>query len=658
MGYRVALPLTLSAFCLAACQLWWNAEAYFNTAYNMHRLMGEVEEEFSYYDDTRRTQRPRLLVPDPSILTQTQAGDVLPFLREFVIEPPKLQPVQKRLDSILQKGSKILAFRTRSDFVDDALLLMAQAFFYRGEWLPAQIKCQELLELFPDGKLAPDAQLLLAKASLMQRKYALGQKALSRAIDIAWKRRRYDVLSEAFRFQAELALSHGELEAALRPYRQAVLLAPDGELRARWQWEVGAIYYRAGRFEEAAAAFAEVGRYRPTLVVEYEAQLYRAASLARSGRFREAEALLMELKRRRRYEQWLSYTLAQELALRRMMGAAEDSLRRLERQADSVLSGNPALLAVQYEYALQLLGRGEYRQAQRLFARAAVARSPVFTRARYYSELLARWEQATATLSAIRGVQPQSLPDSLRARISAAYYDLGRVYTQLGRSDSARLFYQRSLESAPDTGLYRPRALLALALHTPVSASADSLLEELAACCPQTPYGQEAQRLLGYTPEAIIDTAAELYESGTRLWRIGEYGWARQQFLRIVHEFPTSPYAPRALYALGWMYEHQPLRQLDSALFYYELLLQRYPSSEYAADIRLSVVYARAYREGVAPETLLRHYGTPPASSVPPTPSSQPILEPPPSPSPVLPDTAPTPGGSEEAPEGASRGNP
>lgn len=658
MGYRAAFPLAVSALCAAGCQLWWNAEAYFNTVYNMRRLMGEVEEEFHYYDETRRTQRPRLLVPDPSILPQAPAGEIPPFLREFIIEPPKLQPVQKRLDSILQKGSKILAFRARSEFVDDALLLMAQAFFYRGEWLPAQIKCQELLQLFPDGELAPDTQLLLAKAFLMQRKYALGQRALSRAIDIAWKRRRYDVLSEAFRLQAEVALSQGDLEAALRPYRQAVLLAPDGELRAGWQWEVGAIYYRAGYFEQAAAAFAEVSRYRPTLVVEYEAQLYRAAALARGGRFYEAERLLVELKRRRRYEQWLGYTLAQELALRRMMGTSEDTLRRLERQADSALSGNPALLAVQYEHALQLLSRGEYRQAQRLFARAAVARSPVFAKARHYSELLARWEQATATLSALRAAAPQALPDSLRARMSDAYYELGRVYTQLARSDSAQFFYRRSLESAPDTGLYRPRGLFALALHTPIPAVGDSLLEELVACCSQTPYGREAQRLLGYTPEAVIDTAAELYESGMRLWHTGEYGWARHQFLRIVHEFPASPYAPQALYALGWMYEHQPLRQMDSALFYYELLLQRYPASEHAADIRLSVVYARAHREGITPETLLQRYTPPPASPQPATLPSQPILETPSPPPPVLPDTTPAPGEPEEASGKAPRGNP
>jgi tetratricopeptide (TPR) repeat protein len=655
--------LIVAGLALAAtggCQLWRNAEAYFNIYYNMQRLMGQVEEEFGYYDETRRTQRPRVLVADPTVTAAVQAGEILPFLQEFVIEPPKLQPVQKQLDSILQKGSKILAFRARSDFVDDALLLMAQAFFYRGEWLPAQIKCQELLQLFPMGELAPDAQLLLAKAYLMQRKVSLGQQALSRAIDIAWYRRRFDILSQAFRLQAELALSQGDLEGACRPYRQAILREPDAEARARWQWELAAILYRMGRFEEAAAAFAEVFRYRPTLVVEYEAKLYRAAALARLGRFREAEELLNELKRRRRYEQWMGYTLAQELALRRLMQASADTLQQLERRADSAFPGNPLLLAVQYEHALGLLQRGEYRQAQRLFARASVTRSPVFQKARSYSELLARWEQAMATLGAQR-VSTDSmlfLPDSLRARLSQAYYELGRVQTQLGRPDSAEMFYARAARLAPDTGLYRPRALFAqaLTLSSTQPARADSLLEELAECCPRTPYGQEAQRLLGYTPDALVDTAAELYESGLRLWRVGEYALARQQWLRIAVSYPASPYAPKALYALGWMYESPPLRQLDSALFYYSQLVERYPNTEYAADVRLSVAHARAKQEGTPPEKLLPPKPEPQTS--PPSSPAPPVLQSQPEPPPVMPTVPSSEQGTEKAPPGAPPGKP
>ncbi|MCS7169517.1 MAG: hypothetical protein NZ949_02715, partial [Candidatus Kapabacteria bacterium] len=90
MGRRAPLvAVAFSALLTSGCQLWWNAEAYFNTYYNMRRLMSEVEDEFGYYDETRRTQRPRVFVPDPAVIPAEQGGELPPFLHEFIVEPPK-----------------------------------------------------------------------------------------------------------------------------------------------------------------------------------------------------------------------------------------------------------------------------------------------------------------------------------------------------------------------------------------------------------------------------------------------------------------------------------------------------------------------------------------------------------------------------------------
>lgn len=632
----------IGSLALGGCQLWWNAEAYFNTYYNMHRLMKEVESEFEYYDETRRTERPRVLVPDSVLPEPLEATELPTFLRAYVIEPPKLQVVQQRLDSILRKGSKLLALRARSELVDDALLLMAQTFFYRGEWLPAQVKCQELLQLFPNSPLAADAQLLLAKSYLMQRKIALGKRTLSRTIDAAWRQGRSDILAEAYRLLAELALAQGDAEGALRPYRHAVAIEPDARLRARWQLELAALLYRLRRYEEAAAAFQQVLRYSPELVVEFEARLYRAAALIRSGGLAEAEALLQQLKSSRRYAQWVGYVLAQELTLRRRAGASDEELRRIERQADSAFSGNPALLAAHYEYGLELLQQGDLRRAQRYIARATVARSPVFARAQYYNRLLARWEQATATVESARQRAPEELPDTLRTRVADALYELGRVYAQLGKADSVERFYRAALRWYEEGNPRRARALLALGewLRSNNPAESDSLLEQVVWRYPATPYSAYARQLLGYTEEAVVDTAAELYRSGMLLQAIGEYAFAQRQWQRVVEGYPESPYAPKALYALGWLYERR-LGHRDSALAYYAELVARYPQTPYAREVYTSVLYALAHREGVPVDSIQQRYpgGTPSGEKgrggreTPP-----PVLEPVPEPPPVQPD--------------------
>src|SRR5690606_41991858 len=107
-------------------------------------------------------------------------------------------------------------------YIDGPLFLMAKYYCYQCDWLPSQVKCQKLIDNFPHSDFSPAGHLCLAKNQFMQRKYSAGEKTLSRTVDIAWGQENYDVLSEAFRLQAELALYRGDLEEALKPYRRAI----------------------------------------------------------------------------------------------------------------------------------------------------------------------------------------------------------------------------------------------------------------------------------------------------------------------------------------------------------------------------------------------------------------------------------------------------
>ena len=104
-----------------------------------------------------------------------------------------------------------------------------------------------------------------------------------------------------------------------------------------------------------------------------------------------------------------------------------------------------------------------------------------------------------------------------------------------------------------------------------------------------------------------MDDAAELYRSGMSFRRIKDFAYASRQFNRIAEQHERSPYAPKALYALGWMYERDAPNR-DSALYYYGLLVERYPRSEYAKEVRPSVEYALAKMNDVeiADSVLLR----------------------------------------------------
>ena len=83
---------------------------------------------------------------------------------------------------------------------------------------------------------------------------------------------------------------------------------------------------------------------------------------------------------------------------------------------------------------------------------------------------------------------------------------------------------------------------------------------------------------LGYTNEFVIDTVAELFESGDKLRKIQDYTNSVVQFTKLYEGYPEHKFAPKAIYTIGWLYEHdKPIPYL--ALYYYRMLIQKYPDS-------------------------------------------------------------------------------
>ncbi len=591
---------------LQGCAWFDNQTTYFNTYYNMRRIMTEVKDEFSFQDENKRN-KPRVLVPSMDSLGLTGGppkNQTYQFLRAFVVERSKLQPVATKVDSILIKGSKVVANHPKSEYVPGAIYLMAEAYFIRSEWLPSQQKCIELVERWPDGEYGPDGFLLLAKNYLMQRKMSQGKQALSRAIDVAWYRDRYDVLSECYRIQAEMAIEDGVLDKAVNPYKQAIEQCEDSEQRARWQVDVASIYYRLGQFELAEAAFRKVFKETPDALATFEADLYRAASLVQLYRFDEAEKIFESLENNRNYTEWTSYIAAERLALTRMR--AEDpkdaSLIANERKADTSFVGRPELMAQSFQKGMSLYKKGDYAEALKYFAKAKVVRTPVYDVANKYFTLLKQWDEQQRKIRSIDQmlVIDTTRKDSLLRKRSNELYATGRIHEQLDNVDSALVYYERAFTDCPNTDPEKGRYLFAQAriIREKDPETADSLFEIVADRWPRSEYAKEAGTSLGFTLESGIDDAAELYRSGNSFRIVKDYRYASRQFMSIPERFPESEYAPKALYAMGWMYE-QDLKQNDSALYYYGLLLERYPRSNYAREIRPSVEFALAKLNGV-----------------------------------------------------------
>jgi len=567
----------------------------------MKRIMEEIEDSFGYHDEGKR-KKPKVLIPEPEIYIPavTKIGPP-PFMKELVISQQKRQPVSTKLDSIEIKGSKVLARHPKSNYIEGTLFLMAKGYFYRNDWLPSQIKCSELIDRYPAGDWSADAHLLMAKNYLIRRKFFEGKLLLSRCVDIAWQKERYDILSEAFRLEAELALFEGDQEGALRPYKQAIAQSGDNELRARWQVDMAALLFRIGKFKKAERAFAKVHEYSPDYLADFEAYLYQASCLARLGYIEEAEAILDNLESDGNNEEWMTYIFAERYNLLRLQGKKEE-ITIAEKFADSAYVGSPALMGSYFENGMDYFRDFDYLKARTYFARSKSVRSPVFSTSQRLYYLINQWdEKRTRAIPSLQSYSKgEKLTDSAKSELSLTLFELGRVHEQLGNSDSSVFYYKYSVELCPRSDEQASRYLYAYSriLKESNPYSSDSLLDVIVEYYPLTDYGKDAMRQLGYTKNFVIDSVAELFSSGDRLRRAGDFPFAIQQFTKLYTIYPEEKeYAPKSLYSIGWIYERN-LDIPDSALYFYQLLIEKYPYSKYAEDLRLSVAYLIAVRSG------------------------------------------------------------
>ncbi len=602
--YLVGAIIALVFF---GCRHWDNFITYFNTYYNMERIRKECESEFDYQTEKLK-ETPTVLAPEMDIkLPRKRETSLPPFLTEFVINKRQRQPVKSKLDSMVIKGSKILAKHPNSNYIQGSLYLMALSYFYQNLWLNSQIKCGELIDKYPDGELSPDAHLLLAKNLLIQRKFEAGKTVLSRTVDIAWQLGRYDILSEAFRIEAELALFQNDFKEAARPYKQAIIQTDDEEMKAKWQFDLAALFFRMNKFEKAEKLFTKVLQYDPNYMTEFEALLYKASCLARIGRYEDAEKILDELEDDGKYEEWQSHIFAEKMNLYRLKEEFE-KYEKAESRADTTFIGSKAIAVVYYERGVEFYKNKEYSDAKIYLGKARNTANPASKKAGKIHDLLQQWSRKRASIMPMidKIERKRELTDEEKRKLAKDCYEMARVQQSLGNTDSADHYYNLAIEKSIKDEEQTARYYYAYGrfLEDLEPLKSDSLMEIVIDNYALTEYGEDARKRLGYTEAFIIDPVGELYSSGVSLWRNREYDFAIKQFTKLFNYYPDNELAPKSIYTIGWIFE-KDLELYKEALEYYKLLIERYPRSEYAADVSRTVAYAEAVEsEGEIPDSL------------------------------------------------------
>lgn len=204
-------------------------------------------------------------------------------------------------------------------------------------------------------------------------------------------------------------------------------------------------------------------------------------------------------------------------------------------------------------------------------------------------------------------------PDSLKSLISQKELELGNLFfTDFEVPDSAEAYYLKIVRGDSTQRLY-PNALFALgSLYQTLGrdSEADSLFQVIYdEYSLSTVYIEAAKKLGLIEEENSFDPSEDLYVAAEDLYYNSERDSAIAGFYEIVNLHPSSEYAPKALYTIGFILENE-MMLLDSAASVYASLAEMYGSSKYAKDINGKLGVYTAEKKVVVKDSLNIKAGT------------------------------------------------
>jgi TolA-binding protein len=610
---RIVVSLLLFSLVSLSCAVTEFVGAYFNTYYNAHRLFSEAEAEVFVQTDSRPGGRS--------------------YLVPFAIQ----SGTRTKLVGVIEKGSKLLQYHPESSLVDDALMMIGKSYFYSDEDQKAERKFREVIDGFPNGGLALEARLLLACGEYRMNRKKEASETARAVIEQAEKEGEDEFLSRAYALLARLEFEEKNFGNAADLYGKAAEHATDSEQRAGLYILVADMDKRLEKYRDAEIAFALAQKSSQLYSGEFRGRIGVLRMRAKQGEYGAAIEGLRQLRGNSNNREFygeieleiahcyrasgdipaaLNYYNFVDTSYGRTEVASRSYFAKGEIYEKTLFLYDSALVAytrgrmefpaadVQGELSVRAdyLGRyfGYQKEIVRYDSIRALLLMPVDSAVHAPDSSAARGEGVDTVRVAV-WQRPAITLDSVMVRLASAKNELGGLfYATIGIPDSAGNWYRRVIAEHPESP-HVPRALFTLAqIYSRDSlashAVADSLYGRLIAQYPESDFSTEARRILRLPPvRKKGDEAEGLYLRAEKLMMAGNTSAALDSFKTLVRRYPASPFASRALYAAGWLYESQNAR-IDSALATYERLAKLYPASPYAVSLQPRLAAVRMER--------------------------------------------------------------
>jgi TolA-binding protein len=367
---------------------------------------------------------------------------------------------------------------------------------------------------------------------------------------------------------------------------------------------MGKCHYKREEYTEAVASLEKLLTEHPDSEFREEAQLYTAQSLLGAGEREQAVenfAAVIESNPKSKFAPEILYLLGTNLI---RLDREEEAFPYLERLANEYPRTKYRVQA-DLEIAAMFMERGEYERSLKVYKRLGKRKLKRADRVRYYmglSELRAKMGDYEKALEAISFLDNKVFGEQMQAkqllRKGEAYAGVDSVARAIDLYKSVVARYPRSSFSAEadfKLGVLFQESLDSLDV-------AKTYFDDVPRQFPKSEFAEDAiQRSVSITKvkrlesslqqggqsENAADVKFELAE--TQFFQFKDYEKALAGYKEVLSEYPTSAVAPKAAYAIAYIYS-DILKDVDKARVAYQRVIDDYPDSQQAQ-------YARAYIE-------------------------------------------------------------
>ena len=249
--WRAFSSLLILSFTVSSC-------AYFNTFYNTKKVYNEAKKE-----------REKRIGEKPT--------------------PSELQ----KYDKTIEKASKILEIYPNSKYVDDALMILGECFYYKGENVKALRKFHELVTYFPKSDYFLIAKIWLAKTDIKLKDYSSARLNLRELLGLQKLKR--SIRAESRYLLGESLFEEERFSEAAKEYQTSALDAKDKLIKTNAYLKLGECQIINERYSKAITSFRNASSYSPDPNLEFDARLNLGRALKLAGDFKNATRICSQL---------------------------------------------------------------------------------------------------------------------------------------------------------------------------------------------------------------------------------------------------------------------------------------------------------------------------------------------------------------------------